>query len=122
MTTQQSISNFGLTQVTDVRVVDWADAGEAFEVLTEDGPRCRTPDHALHVVVEDARGDLFVFVGPASPSRYEFATEAAAQRFRDRVAARGAVDLEYWAYWRTVYGSPAYVEDGHEEALHALGW
>jgi len=102
--------------ILDVQVVDWAEVGDWYEVQTEDGPRARAPEHALHVTVEDARGERFVYCGPASPSRHVFPSGAAAERFRDRVAERGTIDLTHWAYWRTVYGSTAYVLDGHEDA------
>lgn len=96
--------------------VDWADVGDLYEVWSEDGPRVRRPDSALHVIAQDTRGDVFVYCGPASPYRYTFPCQDAAQRFRDRVLARGTINLNHWAYWRTVYGSDAYVLDGHEEA------
>jgi len=102
--------------VAHVTFVDWADVGDVYEVHTEDGPRVRAPKHALHVTAEDARGDLFVFCGPSSPFRHIFPDESAAKRFRDRVADRGSIDLTHWRYWRTVYGSNAYVLDGHEDA------
>lgn len=41
---------------------------------------------------------------------------AAAYRFISRVQRAGVIQPERWDYVRAIYGSQAWIEDGHEEA------
>jgi len=105
-------------RVARVEVVDWADAGDLYEgPMNEDGERpIRRPDREAVVVVEDARGELFTYNGRDPLVHFTFGEDfEAAEKLAARIREAGKVRGEFWRYWRTVYGSTAYQEDGLEE-------
>jgi hypothetical protein len=61
------------------------------------------------VIVESIIGEVFVHV-------QDFENEEDANALRIRVEAKGEINLEHWAYCRTVYGSKAYIAHNLEQA------
>lgn len=35
-----------------------------------------------------------------------------AEKLLQKIRNVGKIDLQYWAFWRTIYGSPAYEQQG----------
>lgn len=35
-----------------------------------------------------------------------------AEKLLQKIRNVGKIDLQYWAFWRTIYGSPAYEQRG----------
>lgn len=108
-----------IEQVLSVDVIDWANYGPLYERWCEDGPRVVAPRHALHIAVETPRGDMYIYTGKLG-ARHTFPTLLAAERFAEKVRARGTIDLTYWTWNRVIYGSQAYVDGDYEVAWKAL--
>lgn len=62
-------------------------------------------DDAIFATTPD--GDVYVFDGQDVPDHRAAAFVAAVKK-------RGSIDPELWHYWRTTYGSAAYVSRGIE--------
>lgn len=68
-------------------------------------------DLGYTVLIQNADGEIFVH-------QLVDLTEQQAKQLADNVNKKGEVDLQYWTYWRTVYGSAAYMAE-EEEAWEA---
>ena len=64
------------------------------------------------VLAETSRGERYVLVNGIFP------TEERAERFAAKVAAKGDIDLQYWADLHPAYGSEAWHEE-NELAVEA---
>lgn len=87
-----------------VDVADWADVGPLCEVRhPEDGEvSIVRPDSQIVVIVETERGEEFV--------QYDFPSwDAADERVR-AVRAKGSINPDQWDFFRTCYGTQAYID------------
>tara|TARA_R110002110_G_scaffold202942_3_gene414091 strand:+ start:8989 stop:9330 length:342 start_codon:yes stop_codon:yes gene_type:complete len=83
----------------------------------------RTPITDSGAVDIDGNGNYSVVASTAAGNNFvlchHFEDEASAKALGRKVAAAGSIDEARWSFWRTTYGSAAFVEEEAEADMYA---
>lgn len=64
------------------------------------------PTQRWLIVASTEQGEVYQLM-------HSFDDRYKAEKLLQKIRHVGKIDLQYWAFWRTIYGSPAYEQQGY---------